>query len=104
MFRKKRQDTAELAKSTEESVQSSEYVLEVSDLVVHYEMENETVEAVNGISFKLKEGETIGLVGETGAGKTSTALAILNMIQSPPGKIKQGNILVNGKDILQMKP
>ena len=72
----------------------SEYVLEVSDLVVHYELENETVEAVNGISLRLKKGETIGLVGETAAGKSSTALAFLNMLPDPPGVIKQGSILV----------
>ena len=81
----------------------SEYVLEVSDLVVHYELENETVEAVNGISLRLKKGETIGLVGETGAGKSSTALAILNMVPDPPGVIKQGTILVNGHDMLHLK-
>lgn len=82
----------------------SEYVLDVQDLVVHYELEDETVEAVNGISFKLKKGETIGLVGETGAGKTSTALAILNMLPNPPGVIKNGAIFVEGRDILKMKP
>ena len=81
----------------------SEYVLEVSDLVVHYELENETVEGVNGISLRLKKGETIGLVGETGAGKSSTALAILNMVPDPPGVIKQGSILVNGHDMLHLK-
>lgn len=82
----------------------SDYILDVKDLVVHYELENETVEAVNGISFQLKKGETIGLVGETGAGKTSTALAILNMIPNPPGVIKNGKILVDGYDVLNMSP
>ena len=80
----------------------TDYILDVQDLVVHYELEKETVEAVNGISFRLKEGETIGLVGETGAGKTSTALAILNMIPNPPGVIKSGKIYVNGYDVLNM--
>ncbi len=95
-------------KSNEDAVSQKEiesgYILEVEDLVVHYELEDEIVEAVNGISFKLKKGETIGLVGETGAGKTSTALAILNMVPDPPGVIKQGSIRVNGHDILHMKP
>ena len=58
----------------------SEYVLEVSDLVVHYELENETVEAVNGISLRLKKGETIGLAGETGAGKSIIIDAISCML------------------------
>ena len=82
----------------------SDYVLEVRDLVVHYELENETVKAVNQISFQLKKGETLGLVGETGAGTTSTALAILNLVPDPPGVIKNGEILVNGKDVRSMSP
>ena len=77
-------------------------VLEVNDLVVHYVLEDETVEAVNGVSFSLKKGQTIGLVGETGAGKTSTALAILNLVPDPPGVIKNGTITVCGAEILKM--
>lgn len=100
MFGKRKKNEAEVVQCANDN----EYVLEVEDLVVHYELENETVEAVNGISFKLKKGETIGLVGETGAGKTSTALAILNMVPDPPGVIKQGKIIVNGHDVLHMTP
>jgi peptide/nickel transport system ATP-binding protein len=77
-------------------------LLDVKDLVVYYELERETVEAVNGISFQLRKGETLGLVGETGAGKTSTALSILNLLPDPPGVIKSGSITVCGKDILKM--
>ncbi|MDR0469976.1 MAG: ABC transporter ATP-binding protein [Peptococcaceae bacterium] len=77
-------------------------VLDVRDLIVHYVLEDETVEAVNGISFRLKKGETLGLIGETGAGKTSTALAILNLIQIPPGVIKSGSITVCGSEVLKM--
>jgi len=83
---------------------NEENVLEVKDLVVHYELEDETVEAVNGISFSLKPGRTIGLVGETGAGKTTTALAILNLVPNPPGVIKSGSITVCGNDMLNLKP
>ena len=79
-----------------------EVVLEVKDLVVHYELEEETVEAVNGVSFSLERGKTIGLVGETGAGKTTTALAILNLIPDPPGVIKSGEITVCGNKILEL--
>jgi peptide/nickel transport system ATP-binding protein len=79
-------------------------VLEIKDLVVHYVLENETVEAVNGVSLSLKKGQTLGLVGETGAGKTSTALSVLNLIQSPPGVIKSGSIKVCGADVLNMTP
>jgi len=81
---------------------NAETVLDVKDLVVHYVLEDETVEAVNGVSFSLKKGQTLGLVGETGAGKTSTALAILNLVQTPPGVIKSGSINVCGSDVLKM--
>jgi len=82
----------------------SDVVLEVNDLIVHYVLENETVEAVNDISFSLKKGRAIGLVGETGAGKTTTALSILNMVPDPPGVIKSGTIHVCGHDMLNLKP
>ena len=77
-------------------------VLDIRDLTVHYVLDDETVEAVNDISLTLKKGRIIGLVGETGAGKTSTALAILNLIPHPPGVIKSGQIWVNGKNMLTL--
>ena len=80
----------------------NELVLEIKDLVVQYVLEDETVEAVNGISLSLKKGQTIGLVGETGAGKTSTALAILNLVPNPPGVIESGSIKVCGANVLKM--
>jgi len=81
-----------------------ETILEVKDLVVHYELEGETVEAVNGISLSLKRGRTIGLVGETGAGKTTTALSIMNLLPDPPAVIKNGSVTVCGHDMLRLKP
>jgi peptide/nickel transport system ATP-binding protein len=81
---------------------NDEIVLDIKDLVVHYVLENETVEAVNGVSLQLKKGQTIGVVGETGAGKTSMALAVLNLVPSPPGVIKSGSISVCGSDVLKM--
>lgn len=80
----------------------SENLLEIKDLVVKFHTMDATVEAVNGISFTIGKGETLGLVGETGAGKTTTALSILNLIQSPPGKIESGEILFEDQDILKM--
>ena len=76
-------------------------ILEVQDLTIHYLTEGSTVRAVNGISFTIGDGETLGLVGETGAGKTTTALGILRLVQDPPGKIISGKILYNGEDILE---
>ena len=85
-------------------VRDDDILLDVKDLVVHYVLEDETVEAVNGVTLRLRKGQTLGLVGETGAGKTSTALAILNLVQTPPGVIKNGSINVCGSDVLHMTP
>jgi len=76
-------------------------ILKVDNLTVNYELEDETVQAVRDVSFTLNKGKTIGLVGETGAGKTTTALAILNLIPDPPGVIKNGTILLGGENVLE---
>lgn len=76
-------------------------LLSIEDLSVHYITKDMgRCQAVNHISFSIQEGETIGLVGETGAGKTTIALSILGLIQSPPGKIENGRILYKGQDLL----
>ena len=77
-------------------------VLDIRDLVVHYETEDADVHAVNGIDIQVGKRRTLGLVGETGAGKTTTARAILNLVPNPPGKIKSGEILLDGQDVLKM--
>ncbi len=77
-----------------------ERILEIKDLVVHYITEEGTVEAVNGLNFGIDYGETMGLVGETGAGKTTTALSMLRLVPDPPGKIISGEILFEGENIL----
>ncbi|MBR0138820.1 MAG: ABC transporter ATP-binding protein [Firmicutes bacterium] len=81
-----------------------EELLRVNDLWVQYKTDLETVNAVNGISFSLNKGETIGIVGETGAGKTTTALAILRLLPERTGKITGGEILIDGVDILKLSP
>jgi len=80
----------------------NELVLDMQNLVVQFETEDGIVKAVNGISMQLERGKTLGLVGETGAGKTTTALSILRLIDSPPGIIKEGKILLDGQDILTL--
>ena len=78
-------------------------LLSVKDLVVKYKTDLETVSAVNGISFSLNKGETIGLVGETGAGKTTTALSLLRLLPERTGKIENGEIMFNGEDLLKVE-
>lgn len=75
--------------------------LEIKDLVVRYETQDGVVHAVNGVDLSLNKGETLGLVGETGAGKTTTALAVLRLLSSPPAKIAGGDILYEGESILK---
>ena len=79
-------------------------VLEVEDLTVQYVLEDETVEAVNHVSLRLERGRTVGLVGETGAGKTSTAKAIMKMLPVPPSVIKSGSVKICGQDMLNASP
>ena len=76
--------------------------LEVQNLVVEYSSDKKIVQAVNGISFSLKKGETLGLVGETGAGKTTIAKAIMRILPDPPAKVKDGAVFVGGRDLMQM--
>ena len=76
-----------------------ETLLKVENLVVHYETHNEVVEAVNNVSFEILSGQTLGLVGETGAGKTTIALAIMRLLPKTTGKVIQGSIYFDGKDI-----
>jgi peptide/nickel transport system ATP-binding protein len=76
-------------------------LLNIKDLVVNYYADDRTVRAVNGINIAVKKGETVGLVGETGAGKTTTAKAILGLVPNPPGKIEKGEIIFNNEDLLK---
>ena len=75
-------------------------VLDVKTLHVHYVTHDATAKAVNGIDFQVKEGEALGLVGETGAGKTTTALSIMQLIPDPPGIIVDGEIYFEGKNVI----
>lgn len=72
-------------------------LLTIKNLSVKYNMEDETIKAVNNLNLSINRGESLGLIGESGSGKTSTAMAIMGLIKKP-GEVK-GNILFNGKDI-----
>ena len=82
-----------------ETNQKDGLALDIRNLTIYYEVDGDVVKAVNDVSLQLENGKTLGLVGETGAGKTSTALAILKMIPDPPGIVKSGEISVFGHDI-----
>jgi len=77
-------------------------LLAVRDLVVEYTTEGEVVHAVNSVSLHLERGKTLGLVGETGAGKTSIAKAILRILPDPPARIQGGEIYLDGEDLLKI--
>ena len=77
-------------------------ILEVENLVVEYHTDNEIVHAVNGINLSLERGKTLGLVGETGAGKTTLALSLMRLLPKITGKIASGAIRFNGKNLLDI--
>ena len=83
-------------------MENEETILSVKDLVIRYETDDGLVRAVNGVSFDLKRGETLGLVGETGAGKTTTALGLMRLVPDPPGRIVSGQIVLQGRDLAKL--
>ena len=76
-------------------------MLDIKNLTIYFEMDEGTVHAVEGLNLKLGRGESLGFVGETGAGKTTTALGIMRLIPEPHGVIKSGEIIFNGEDLLK---
>jgi oligopeptide transport system ATP-binding protein len=81
---------------------SHENLLAVTDLRTYFETEDGTVKAVDGVSFELKQGQTLGIVGESGSGKSVANLSIMRLIQNPPGRIVSGSIVFDGSDVLQL--
>lgn len=81
-----------------------ENLLEIKNLTIHYVTDEAGIcEAVNQVSFSLKKGETLGLVGETGAGKTTIARGIMRLVPDPPGKVISGQVLFKGNDLIKLK-
>ena len=76
-------------------------ILEIRNLVVEYHTDDAVIHAVNGVDLSIRRGETIGLVGETGAGKTTIARAILRIVQAPAGRICGGEIIFDGEDLMK---
>jgi oligopeptide transport system ATP-binding protein len=77
-------------------------LLEVKGLVTEFHTQEGIVHAVNGISYSLKKGETLAIVGESGCGKSVGALSIMRLIPQPPGKLVSGEIIFNGRDLVKL--
>ena len=77
-------------------------LLSVKDLRVYFHSEEGTVKAVDGISFDLKQGETLGIVGESGSGKTVANLSLMRLIPEPPGEIVSGSVVLRDRDVLKL--
>lgn len=77
-----------------------EEILKVKDLSVNFYIEDRVIPAVDGVSFSLQKGETLGLVGESGCGKSVTALSIIGLLQTPPARIVKGEIIFRGENLL----
>jgi len=79
-------------------------VLEVRDLVTTFDTDSGTLTAVDGVSFQLHKGRTLGIVGESGCGKSVTAFSIMRLLPQPMGKIAGGQVLFDGKDLVKLTP
>jgi oligopeptide/dipeptide ABC transporter ATP-binding protein len=77
-------------------------LLDVKDLMTHFFTEDGVVQAVDGVSFQIEPGQKMGLVGESGCGKSVTALSVMRLIPDPPGKIVGGQVLFDGEDLVQV--
>ncbi|UCF94608.1 MAG: ATP-binding cassette domain-containing protein, partial [Desulfobacterales bacterium] len=76
-------------------------LLDVRDLRIYFHLKEGIAKAVDGISYQLQQGETLGLVGESGCGKTISSLAILKLLDVPPAEYRAGEIIFEGQDLLQ---
>ena len=85
-----------------EDNRKGEKVLEVNNLCTYFQTRWGTVKAVDGVSFDLSRGETLGIVGESGSGKSVTMLSLMQLVPSPPGRIVDGEIILDGQDLLQL--
>ena len=80
----------------------NDILIQVNDLHTNFYTDEGVVKAVDGVDLSVRKGETLGLVGESGCGKSVTALSIMRLIQQPPGRIEKGQILFENRDLLRM--
>jgi peptide/nickel transport system ATP-binding protein len=84
------------------AVTTNEILLQIENLETHFITDAGTVRAVDNVSLSVRKGETLGIVGESGCGKSVTALSVLRLIPNPPGKIVGGKILLEGRNLLAL--
>ena len=77
-------------------------LLSVENLVTAFKTERGTLRAVDDVSFKIGKGQTVGLVGESGCGKSVSAMSLMRLIPTPPGRIVEGEVLFDGRDLLKL--
>jgi peptide/nickel transport system ATP-binding protein len=82
----------------------AERLLEIRGLKTHFKTDDGMVRAVDGVDLVIDRGETLGVVGESGCGKTVTAMTVLKLIQMPPGQIVAGSVLWQGRDLVPLGP
>jgi len=82
--------------------QNERAFLSIRDLVIEYTSDNTVIHAVNGVSIDLERGKSLGLVGETGAGKTTIAQSVLRILPDPPAKVRKGEIVFDGQDLMKL--
>ena len=78
-------------------------LLDVRDLRTYFHVMDGLVKAVDGVSFSIERGQTLGVVGESGCGKSVTALTIMRLLEVPPAEIASGEILFEGRDLVQLE-
>ena len=93
---------SENVKIENKKTEGKDLTAEIKNLVVEFRTDYGVVQALNGLDLEIGRGKTLGLVGETGAGKTTTGLSLLRLIPDPPGVIVDGSIKLDGQDILSM--
>jgi len=81
---------------------TKEKLIELKNIKTYFYIEDGVVKAVDGVDFEIYPGETLGIVGESGCGKSVTSLSIMRLIPEPPGKIVDGEIIFNGKDLTKL--
>ena len=84
------------------SEQSGEFLLDIQDLRTHFHTDDGVAKAVDGVNYSIKPGETLGVVGESGCGKSVTAMSVMRLIPMPPGEIVSGKILFQGRNLLEL--